>query len=658
MGCAEKQDGQSEEKETAPPDHDALEETPDFFSHEKINHLISSSNPKPDKAFDAGGINNPSMEMIQWMLDQLWPNMKEVARGIVKAQIEPQFDRELDKLGVAGKAFKGVHFSHFDLGDTPPKVGPIKAYRRSSQEHFGIEIDCGVKMDITPNIILKIMGYDIGCSGLQFEGTATCLMKPLLNKKPVVGGAQIFFIQRPTLDFELAGAISGINGSIVHTMMKKVVLEQLSKKLVLPNRMSISLVKEWDLADDILSIQHPPPESIVRIRVKSANDLPIADIQFAKMFGMGDPDHKGGSDPYTIIRLGAQTHRTATVKDNTEPVWDMETATADFFVYNMHQQVEFEVMDDDFGLSGDDFLAGLKMEIKDFILQNSHTLELEAEDVVPKEKSRNKITEEPEADKKKEDKDEGGGVVSLFRQETKVQAQGHNPLLNVDVCCFNLVPCTMAALEHVRTFGVGPSEALLGVGIYGLGPIGSRKRIEDAQEIFVQVTLHKRKGEEKKLTKKPKIRPDVPAPDGVDKRSMKIVQNMHFQHPDLPAQRIADIVEVQLHVVEKILAMKKLLPIVYNESFYLLVESASYDTVLIELLGPPKVKLPKAKRPTIATLEIAVNDVVVAKDQTIQKTFILTESPAPNDTERPQAYELALKLELWSYELKLTKPVG
>merc|ERR1712007_133641 len=134
-------------------------------------------------------------------------------------------------------------------------------------------------------------------------------------------------------------------------------------------------------------------------------------------------------------------------------------------------------------------------------------------------------TEEPEAAEKKEEEEEStsaglDGAISLFRQETKVQAQGH-PILNVDVCSFNLVPGTMAALEKVRTFGVGPSEALLGVGVYGLGPIGGRKKVEDCNEIFVQGTLHKRKGEEKVLTKKPKIRPDVPAPDGVDRRSMK-----------------------------------------------------------------------------------------------------------------------------------------
>merc|ERR1712007_400100 len=141
-----------------------------------------------------------------------------------------------------------------------------------------------------------------------------------------------------------------------------------------------------------------------------------------------------------------------------------------------------------------------------------------------------------------------------------------------------------------------------------------------------------------------------------DKRMMKLVQNMHFQLPNLPARRVADILEVPIGVVEKILAMKKLLPIVYNESFYFLVESTTYDTVLIELLGPPKVQLPMATKPTIASLELAVNDVLVAKDQKIQKTFILTESPAPNDTDRPNTYELSLKLELWSYELNLTKP--
>lgn len=428
-------------------------------------------------------------------------------------------------------------------------------------------------------------------------------------------------------------------------MMKNVVLEQINKKVVLPNRVSISLVKEWELDEDIVALQNPRPESVFRIRIKSANNLPVADVQWAKMFGLQEEtSKKGGSDPYVIIRVGAQSLRTPTVRDNLNPEWEKETATFDFFLYNVHQEVEFDLFDDDFGMSEDDFLVGTKVLIKDLLAYTSHNLTLRINESLEKESLQVNGTEElPKSN-----------AATFLRQETcaiRVDDESlDSPSLDIDVCSFSLVPCTLEALKEIQSFGVSPNEALLGVSVYGLGPIGSRKNVEDVQDIHVQMTVRRQNDSQKILTKKPQIRMQYPTTNGVDKHSMKVVQNMKFMHPDLHSSRIADVVGTTSDVVDKILSMKRLLPLIYNQAFYLFVESCGSDTLVIELMAPP----PGGKKPTlvISSIELPVCDIALAEGSTITKSFVFREEvDTDKSTARPQEYELLLKLQMWAFKL-------
>lgn len=627
-----------------------LPEVPEvpFFSHDRIpSQSAVFEGFLIDATLGTDTINEPSIELLRWMLLNLWPSIKEVAQQIVKEKVEPHFDKALDKLGVVGQPFKGIHFSHFDLGDVPPTIGPVKAYRRASHEHFGIEIDCSLDFDMTPNINLVIMGYDIGISRLIFNGVATVILKPLLNKKPIVGGAQVFLLNPPTLDFSLSGTIQGINGSIVHHMMKDVILEQINKKLVLPNRVSISLVKEWDIVEDIVSLQNPRPEKIIRIRVKSASSLPVGDVQWANMFGMGtETSKKGGSDPYVVVQIGAQTMKTPTVTNDINPEYEKKTATFDFFLYNIHQVVEFDVFDDDFGMSEDDYLLGTKMLVKDLLACSSHNLPLHDRE------SLDRVQQSGDVDEQEPMR------TPLIRQETMIKrtdTSSDPSSLAIDVSSFSLVPCTPAVLKELQSLGVGPNEGIVGVNIYGLGPIGSRKTLDDASHILVQITIRRQKDSQHFITKKPHIRMQYPSAHGVDKHSMKVVQNMKFMNPDLPVNRIGDIVGITNDVVDKILQMKRLLPIVYNQASYLFVESSQSDIVVIELLGPHPGEPKKTAKHVISSMELRVQDIADAEDCTIMKSFIFKEIAHEESTARPQEYELLLKLQVWAFKLDINR---
>jgi len=495
-------------------------------------------------------------------------------------------------------------------------------------------------MDIIPNINLVIRGYDVGVSRLQFEGYLCCIFKPLLNKKPVMGGAQIFLLRRPFLDFDLSGTMQGLNGSLVHRVMRNVVVEQVCKKLALPNRFNITLVKEWDMVEDIVDVQNPRPQCILRIRVKSAANLPNADLQLTHILGL--TKKRTGSDPYAMIKIGAQTFRTETLGNTCDPVWETG-ATGDFSIYNMMQEVELDVYDDDYGMGKDDHLVGTKMFVTDLLKSPSHKLVVKPN---PKKDAPGCTEAKPTRARQAMDK-----VKNLMKKEEKEEEPSH---LEIDVSSLRLVSCSPQALEKIRKLPDSSSEALLAVSVYGIAPVGTRKTSEDTSILLIGTT-HRREGakeEDQRITKKAKIRVGVPVPDGVDRNMVSMIQNMHFLHPDLSLEKIADVMEVDSAIVKKVLAVKKLMPVYYNEMHYFFISNCNKDVVILELIGPaPKgVKVPhKDTKPVLASIEVPVKEVVESDKHTLTKTYMMTE-PAKTEEDRPQDYEVAVKFRIWALE--------
>lgn len=48
-------------------------------------------------------------------------------------------------------------------------------------------------------------GLKGGIKDLQLHGLVRVVMKPLITVMPIVGGLQVFFLNNPTIDFNLVG---------------------------------------------------------------------------------------------------------------------------------------------------------------------------------------------------------------------------------------------------------------------------------------------------------------------------------------------------------------------------------------------------------------------------------------------------------------------
>jgi len=516
------------------------------------------------------------LEWIDWLVRQLWPNMEACIQKIVKEKVEPQMEVQLrKKLGAFASHFEGhdgdkrlCKFKTVNLGKHVPKVGPIHAYRKNTRDAAGIECDCGIELDCHPTIELEICGVMLGVKRLKFAGVASAVMTPLVDSIPVVGGIQAFLLNRPTLEFELSGHLEMLNGlSVIKTTMAEVILDNVGKALVLPNRIHINLIKDFRLDLDVVSLSHPLPEMIVRVHVKRARNLPGADYQLTDVKNFftkqhQDKQHSGGStsDPFCKVTLGNQVLRTETMQKTLDPDWPI-TAVGDFFVHSDKQHLTFEVFDDDYGYSGNDLLGSVTQDLFTAGSSSSHTLKLDTSD--------------------------GDG---------KFEVEDLDPAPTLDYELQWFIPTTPVAQDFRRASGrrtshndaIGQNslgaQALLSVKIYGIRPMGAATQISDAEGMVARVTC----GATTQLSKKARLRRQHMEFEGITPQVLKIVRNLRTLHPSLTDDQIAEAAEVEPSIVKSVLAMNEMCPVQMDAGFFFLAEDVNDGEVEVQFLEPKK----------------------------------------------------------------------
>lgn len=255
----------------------------------------------------------PDVERCEWVnriLQQLWFNANYFARDLVKEVIEPNVAAALAQYKLSG--FK---FDRIILGTIAPRIGGIKVYDKNvTRNEIIMDVDLYYTSD--SDISFQLAGVRGGVKHFQIQGTVRVVMKPLINKMPLVGGLQIFFLNSPRVDFNLVGVADVLDMPGLSDMLRKIIVEQIGAIMVLPNKLPITLN-----ADVLAStLKMPEPEGVMRIHVVEAKDLMKKDIG---MLG------KGKSDPYAIVSVGAQTFRTETIDSTVNPKWDFWCEVSD-----------------------------------------------------------------------------------------------------------------------------------------------------------------------------------------------------------------------------------------------------------------------------------------------------------------------------------------
>uniref|UniRef100_A0A8C7TKD7 Extended synaptotagmin 2 n=1 Tax=Oncorhynchus mykiss TaxID=8022 RepID=A0A8C7TKD7_ONCMY len=262
-----------------------------FLEHEEktVKQHLSTSELPP-------WVHFPDVERVEWLnktVKQMWPYICQFVDKLFRETIEP--------------AVKGanVHLSSF----------------------------CFTKIDM----------------GDKLHGVLRVIMEPLLGDMPLIGALSVFFLKKPLLDINWTGLtnmldIPGLNG-----LCDNLIQDIIYSYLVLPNRITIPLVGEAQLAQ----LRFPIPKGVLRIHFLEAQDLLGKDKFLGGLI-------KGKSDPYGVLHIGNQLFQSKVVKENIHPKWN-EVYEALVYEHSGPQNLEIELFDED--TDQDDFLGSLLIDV-------------------------------------------------------------------------------------------------------------------------------------------------------------------------------------------------------------------------------------------------------------------------------------------------------
>ncbi|KAB0376101.1 hypothetical protein FD755_012744 [Muntiacus reevesi] len=290
-------------------------------------------------------VHFPDTERAEWLnktVKHMWPFICQFIEKLFRETIEP--------------AVRGAHthlstfsFTRVDMGQQPLRINGVKVYTENVDKRQ-IILDLQISFVGNCEIDLEIKRYfcRAGVQSIQIHGTMRVILEPLIGDMPLVGALSIFFLRKPLLEINWTGLtnlldIPGLNG-----LSDTIILDIISNYLVLPNRITVPLVSEVQIAQ----LRFPVPKGVLRIHFIEAQDLQGKDTYLKGLV-------KGKSDPYGVIRVGNQIFQSKVIKENLSPKWN---EVYEALVYeHPGQELEIELFDED--PDKDDFLGSLMIDL-------------------------------------------------------------------------------------------------------------------------------------------------------------------------------------------------------------------------------------------------------------------------------------------------------
>uniref|UniRef100_A0A8C2ZTG6 Extended synaptotagmin 2 n=1 Tax=Cyclopterus lumpus TaxID=8103 RepID=A0A8C2ZTG6_CYCLU len=300
-------------------------------------------------------VNYPDVERVEWLnktVKQMWPFICQFVDKLFRETIEPAVKG-------ANPYLSSFCFSKIDMGDKPLRVNGVKVYTENVDKRQ-IIMDLQISFVGNTEIDVDIKKYycRAGIKSIQLHGTVRVVMEPLLGDMPLIGALSVFFLKKPLLDINWTGLtnmldIPGING-----LFDSIVQDIISSQMVLPNRITIPLVQESQLAQ----LRFPMPKGVLRIHFIEAQDLLGKDKFLGGLI-------KGKSDPYGIIRIGTQNFQSKVIHETVHPKWN---EVYEALIYNnTAPNLEIELFDED--TDKDDFLGRYSFCLNWFVIEDVAT---------------------------------------------------------------------------------------------------------------------------------------------------------------------------------------------------------------------------------------------------------------------------------------------
>ncbi|KAM8822501.1 extended synaptotagmin-2 isoform 3-T3 [Spinachia spinachia] len=292
-------------------------------------------------------VHFPDVERVEWLnktVKQMWPYICQFAEKLFQDTIEPAVKQSNAHLST-------FRFSKIDMGDKPLRVNGVKVYTENVDKRQ-IIMDLQISFVGNTEIDIDIKRYycRAGIKSIQIHGVLRVVMEPLLGDMPLIGALSVFFLKKPLLDINWTGLtnildIPGLNG-----FSDNLIQDIIHNYLVLPNRITIPLVGDVELA----KLRFPMPKGVLRIHFLEAQDLEGKDTFLGGLI-------KGKSDPYGVLQVGNQVFQSKAVKESLHPKWN---EVYEALVYeHSGQHLEIELFDED--PDKDDFLGSLMIDMSE-----------------------------------------------------------------------------------------------------------------------------------------------------------------------------------------------------------------------------------------------------------------------------------------------------
>lgn len=289
-------------------------------------------------------VHFPDVERAEWInkiIDQVWPFIGDYVRDLLMSTVQEKIQQSHAQVA----SFK---FLKIDLGDIPPRIGGVKVYTNNVKRDE-IYMDLDIIYSSDADIEMKVKGLTMGVKELQLRGMMRVILRPLISQMPLFGGISVFFLNNPDINFNLTGVANAIDMPGLSDMVDTIIREQIAAIMVLPNRIDVPIVQD---IKNIGRLKYPLPDGVLRIHMIEAKELIKADIGVLK---------KGLSDPYAVIKLGANKFKTPVIQNTITPVWNSVFETV--IDAKDRQFLNVEVRDEDTG-GKDDILGRVSVEVE------------------------------------------------------------------------------------------------------------------------------------------------------------------------------------------------------------------------------------------------------------------------------------------------------
>ncbi|XP_027686725.2 extended synaptotagmin-2 isoform X2 [Chelonia mydas] len=290
-------------------------------------------------------VHFPDTERAEWLnktVKHLWPFICQFIEKLFRETIEPA-------VRGANNHLSTFSFTKIDIGHQPLRINGVKVYTENVDKRQ-IILDLQISFVGNCEIDLEIKRYfcRAGVKSIQIHGTMRVILEPLIGDMPLIGALSIFFLRKPLLEINWTGLTNLLDVPGLNGLSDTIILDIISNYLVLPNRITVPLVSEVQIAQ----LRFPIPKGVLRIHFIEAQDLEGKDTYLKGMV-------KGKSDPYGIIRVGNQIFQSKVIKENLNPKWN---EVYEALVYeNPGQELEIELFDED--PDKDDFLGSLMIDL-------------------------------------------------------------------------------------------------------------------------------------------------------------------------------------------------------------------------------------------------------------------------------------------------------